>query len=69
MLCGLARDFCVKWSAEDAVEAGFRATVLWPLTRPVVPGSDARVRADLDAAGVRVVDDTTWPDVGPSRRA
>ena len=53
-LCGLARDFCVKWSAEDAAAAGFRTAVLWDLTRPVDPGSDARVREDLTSAGVAV---------------
>jgi nicotinamidase/pyrazinamidase len=54
-LCGVARDYCVKWSAEDAAAAGCEATVLWDLTRPVDPGSDAVVRADLARAGVRVV--------------
>jgi len=55
-LAGLARDFCVKWSAEDAAEAGFRTTMLWSLTRPVVPASDAAVRAALEDAGVRILD-------------
>jgi nicotinamidase/pyrazinamidase len=55
-VCGLARDFCVKWSAEDGAAAGFRTTVLWDLTRPVVAASDARVRSDLGAAGVRIVE-------------
>lgn len=54
VLCGLARDYCVKWSAEDAASAGFRTTVLWELTRPVLPESDATVRADLERAGVRI---------------
>jgi len=54
VLCGLARDFCVKWSAEDAAAAGFRTTVLWDLTRPVQPSSDAEVRADLERAGVTI---------------
>ncbi|MDF1505966.1 nicotinamidase [Roseisolibacter sp. H3M3-2] len=53
-VCGLARDFCVKWTAEDAAAAGFGTTVLWELTRSVVPASDARVRADLERAGVRI---------------
>jgi nicotinamidase/pyrazinamidase len=53
-LCGLARDYCVKWSAEDAAAAGLRTTVLWDLTRPVDPGSDDAVRADLERAGVEV---------------
>jgi len=51
-LCGLARDYCVLWSAEDAAEAGFGVTVLWDLTRPVDPASDERVRAALLARGV-----------------
>ena len=54
-LCGLARDFCVKWSAEDAAAAGFRTTVLWELTRPVVPASDAETRTALEQAGVQIV--------------
>ena len=56
VLCGLARDFCVKWSAEDAAAAGFRTSMLWDLTRPVDPSSDARVRADLERMGVAIVD-------------
>ena len=58
-VCGLARDFCVKWTAEDAAAAGFRTTVLWDLARPVDPGSDERVRSDLERAGVAIVDSTT----------
>lgn len=54
VLCGLARDYCVKWSAEDAAAAGFRTVVLWDLTRPVDPGSDESVRRDLEEAGVAV---------------
>ena len=55
-VCGLARDFCVKWTAEDAADAGFRTTVLWHATRPVVPDSDASVRADFERRGVRIID-------------
>lgn len=56
VLCGLARDFCVKWSAEDAAAAGFRTTVLWDLTRAVAPASDEAVRGDLEGVGVQIVD-------------
>lgn len=55
-ICGLARDFCVKWTAEDAMEAGFRTTVFWELTRPVVAASDAVVMEGLRRRGVRIVD-------------
>jgi nicotinamidase/pyrazinamidase len=54
VLCGLARDYCVKWSAEDAVAAGLEATFLWEATRAVDPRADERVEAELGRAGVRV---------------
>jgi nicotinamidase/pyrazinamidase len=55
-VCGLARDYCVKWTAEDAAELGFETTVLWDLTRPVEPASDAAVRAALTAAGIGIAE-------------
>lgn len=55
-VCGLARDVCVKWTAEDAADAGFRTLCLWDLTRPVDPDSDEQVRADLEEAGVEVIE-------------
>ena len=54
-ICGLTRDFCVKWTAEDAVAAGFRAVVVWDLTHPIDPGADDTVRADLARVGVEIV--------------
>ena len=54
-LCGLARDYCVKWSAEDAAEAGFNVTVIWDATRPVDPSSDEQVRSDLTSRWIRIL--------------
>ncbi len=54
-VAGLARDYCVKWSAEDLVDGGWETIVLWDLTRPVDPDSDPVVRADLERRGVRLV--------------
>jgi nicotinamidase/pyrazinamidase len=54
-LCGLARDFCVAWSAEDAVAAGFHARVIWDLTRPVDASTDNAVREQLLRSGVEVI--------------
>lgn len=53
-LCGLARDYCVLWSAQDAAEAGLRVRFLWNLTRPVTPEGDAPTRAALEAAGIGI---------------
>lgn len=55
VLCGLARDYCVRWSAEDAVEAGFATAFVWDLTRSVDPSGDEALRNDLERLGVRVV--------------
>ena len=54
-LCGLARDYCVKWSAEDAAAEGFRVRFFWDLTRPVDKNADAQVRADLETLGVEII--------------
>lgn len=55
-VCGLARDVCVRWTAEDAAELGFDTTVIWDLTRAVDPGTDRDVEAALADRRVRIVD-------------
>jgi nicotinamidase/pyrazinamidase len=55
-VCGLARDFCVRWSAEDAADLGFEAAVIWDLTRSVDPAGDDVLRTALDGKGVRLID-------------
>jgi nicotinamidase/pyrazinamidase len=44
-VCGLARDFCVGWSAIDAQAEGFWAVVLDDLTRAVFPDRKAETDA------------------------
>ncbi len=58
-VCGLARDFCVQWTALDAAAAGFATTVIWDLTRPVDPASDAAVRDAFAQGDVRVIDSSS----------
>jgi nicotinamidase/pyrazinamidase len=53
-VCGLARDFCVKWTALDAADAGFETAVLDDLTRAVFPERRDAVDADLAAKRVRL---------------
>ncbi len=64
VIVGIARDVCVKWTAEDAVAAGFSTTVIWDLTRPVDAGTDDAVRAGLEAAGVTIVGLGAFADAG-----
>lgn len=54
-LVGLATDFCVAWSAMDAVRAGFAATVRLDLCRGIdANGSLAAALADMERLGVRL---------------
>jgi len=47
-VCGLATDFCVAWSAEDAAAFGFKATVLEDACRAI------DLNGSLDAAWARL---------------
>lgn len=55
LVCGLARDFCVRWTAEDAAAEGLDTAVLDDLTRSVFPDRAAETDAALARAGVRVL--------------
>jgi nicotinamidase/pyrazinamidase len=52
-VCGLATDFCVAWTAEDGMEAGFEAIVIEDATRAIdTNGSLDAAWKRLAAAGV-----------------
>jgi nicotinamidase/pyrazinamidase len=53
---GLALDFCVAWTAVDAVEAGFETYLIEDASRAIdTNGSLDKARKDLKAAGVRTI--------------
>ncbi len=54
-VAGLARDFCVRFSAADAASEGFETFLLDDLTRAVFPERAGEVDAAFLGAGVRVV--------------
>jgi nicotinamidase/pyrazinamidase len=61
-LCGLATDFCVAWSAEDAARLGFDVVVVEDACRGIgLPAANGRTTIDdarerLTALGVRFID-------------
>lgn len=57
-LCGLALDYCVLWSARDAVELGFRTTVVVDGTAAIErePGDAARAVEEMKSRGVCVLE-------------
>jgi nicotinamidase/pyrazinamidase len=55
-LCGLATDFCVFFSAMDAREAGFEATVVLEASRGIdLDGSLARALSTMRDAGIELI--------------
>jgi nicotinamidase/pyrazinamidase len=53
-LCGLATDFCVGWTAEDGIAAGFDCVLIEDASRAIdTNGSLAAAWARMDAAGVK----------------
>jgi nicotinamidase/pyrazinamidase len=58
-ICGLATDYCVKFTALDALREGFTVNVLCPACRGVNLGPDdvAKAFAAMAAAGARLVED------------
>ena len=56
-ICGLALDYCVKFTALDAVSEGFKATVIFEATKAVNvnPGDGFKAIGDMVEAGVRVL--------------
>ncbi len=52
--CGLATDFCVSWSAQDAAKAGFAVTVIEDACRAIdLDGSLEAAWAAMEGAGVK----------------
>ena len=55
-VCGIARDYCVRWTAMDGADAGFRVWFVWDATRPVDPKSDEETRRLVESKGVKIVE-------------
>jgi nicotinamidase/pyrazinamidase len=56
-LAGLAFDFCVGYSAEDACRAGFEAVVIEDACRGIdIDGSEARMRAVFAGLNIRCLE-------------
>lgn len=58
VICGLATDYCVKYTVLDAVGMGFGVTVIEDGCRAVdlEPGDGERALEEMHAAGARVVE-------------
>ena len=52
IIFGLATDYCVKATAIDAVDAGYKVTVIEGLSKGVAPETTARALEDMKAKGI-----------------
>ena len=64
-VAGLAGDYCVYYSALDALAAGFATFVITDATRPSSPEGLAAALADLQARGATLVASTALPAAPP----
>lgn len=56
VVAGLATDFCVSWTAQDAARAGFETIVIEDACRAIdLDGSLDRAWAEMAAAGIKRV--------------
>ncbi len=53
-IVGLALDYCVNYSAQDAAKLGFNTTVITNLCRAIDAQTEATARAEMMALGVEV---------------
>jgi nicotinamidase/pyrazinamidase len=55
-LAGLAYDYCVRFTAEDAVREGFQAVVVSDASRAIAPETAAAARESFRALGVTEIE-------------
>lgn len=61
-VCGLATDFCVAWTAQDAAAAGFKTYLIEDASRAIdAGGSLAAAMAGLKTAGIGVIEKKDVP--------
>lgn len=54
-LAGLAADYCVYFSAKDALQEGFKAYIIEDATRAISPEGFEKAKADIEAGGGEIV--------------
>ena len=60
-LCGLAYDYCVRFTAEDAVREGFEAVVIEDACRAIAPDTAAAAKGSYAMLGVVEIEAVTLP--------
>ena len=56
-ICGLAFDYCVKFTALDSIELGYKTNILYNLTRSVDPNNDEQNILFLKDCNINIIFD------------
>ncbi|UYW01083.1 bifunctional nicotinamidase/pyrazinamidase [Flavobacterium agricola] len=54
-VCGLAGDFCVQYTANDALQAGFKTFIIDAATRPINPENFEKIKQEFVAKGGQII--------------
>jgi len=63
-VCGIAYDYCVGYSALDAVSEGFRTWVVEDASRGVAPDTVDSMKKKFSEVGVKLVNAASIPESG-----
>ena len=61
-VCGLAGDYCVFYTAKDALELGFKTTIIEDATRAIDKDGFEKAKADIRTKGGRIIDSALMMD-------
>ncbi len=53
---GLARDYCVRWTALDGQKLGYKTYFVWDATKPVDPSSNDAIAKELKDNKVEIIE-------------
>ena len=54
-VCGLAADYCVYYTAKDAIKEDFKTYIIEDATRPIDANAFARAKSELLSMGGQVI--------------
>jgi nicotinamidase/pyrazinamidase len=61
---GIATDYCVKATAMDAADAGYKVIVIEGLCKGVAPESSAQALKEMEAKGIRILKELDLKKIG-----
>lgn len=54
-VCGLAADYCVYFTANDALDLGFKTSIISNATKPIDPENWKKIQEDFKAKGGNII--------------